>query len=114
MGAVTAPPRPYARFRKALELRSVMQAEAAARELGRLGLLDALDLVALVATEEPARFERVARRWLTRLLDESHDLSLDDAQLALACLRSLPGGDIRSLRETLQALVKRRHVSRGL
>jgi hypothetical protein len=90
-----------------------MQAEAAARELGRLGLLDALDYLTLVATEEPARFERVARRWLTRLLDESHELSLDDAQLALACLRSLPNGDIEHLRETLRALVKRRHVSRG-
>jgi hypothetical protein len=90
-----------------------MQAEAAARELGRLGLLDALDYLALVATEEPARFERAARRWMTRLLDESHDLGLDDAQLALACLRSLPAGDLEQLRETLRALVKRRHASRG-
>jgi len=53
---VTAEPRPYARFRKALEIRSVMQAGAAAREFGRLRLLDALDCLALVATEEPARF----------------------------------------------------------
>ena len=69
--------------------------------------------VVAVATEEPARFDRVARRWLTRLLDESHDLTLDDAQLALACLRSLPTGDPEQLRETLRALVRRRHVSRG-
>jgi hypothetical protein len=90
-----------------------MQAEAAARDLGRLGLLDALDNLTLLATEEPAWFERVARRWLTRLLDESLELSLDDAQLALACLRSLPAGDVEQLRETLRALVRRRHVSRG-
>jgi hypothetical protein len=31
-----------------------MQAEAAARELGRLGLIDALDYLALVAAEEPS------------------------------------------------------------
>jgi hypothetical protein len=52
-----------------------MQAEAAARELGRLGLIDALDYLALLAAEEPKRFERPARRWLIRLLRESDTLS---------------------------------------
>jgi hypothetical protein len=35
-----------------------MQAEAAARELGRLGLLDALDYLTLLAAEEPDRYDR--------------------------------------------------------
>jgi hypothetical protein len=39
---MTAEGRPYARFRRALEVRSVFQAETAARDLGRLGLNDAL------------------------------------------------------------------------
>ena len=39
---MTSEGRPYARFRRALDVRSVMQAETAAREMGRLGLTDAL------------------------------------------------------------------------
>lgn len=39
---------PYARFHRALDVRSVGQAELAARELGRLRLLDALDYLTLV------------------------------------------------------------------
>jgi hypothetical protein len=90
-----------------------MQAEAAARELGRLGLVDALDYLTLLAAEEPDRFERPARRWLARLLSESDALTLDEVQLAVACLRCLTWGDVEQLRDTLRALVKRRHVSKG-
>jgi hypothetical protein len=50
---MTAEGRPYARFRRALGVRSVLQADAAARDLGRLGLLDALDYLTLLAAEEP-------------------------------------------------------------
>jgi hypothetical protein len=81
--------------------------------MGRLGLNDALDYLTLLAAEKPERFDRAARRWLARLLTESDTLTLDDAPLALACLQSLPAGDADPLRETLRALVKRRHVSRG-
>ena len=44
---------------------------------------------------------------------ECGSLSLDDVQLALACLRKSPAGDIDPIRETLRALVKRRHRLRG-
>jgi hypothetical protein len=110
---MTSDGRPYSRFRRALEVRSVLQVEAAARELGRLGLLDALDYLTLLAAEAPERFERAARRWFVRLVAQSEELSLDDAELAIACLRSLPTGDVEQLRATLRVLVKRRHVSRG-
>ena len=63
--------RPYARFRRALDVRSVMQAETAAREMGRLGLLDALDYLVLLAREAPDRYDRAAWRWLSRLLASS-------------------------------------------
>ena len=110
---MTSQGRPYARFQRALEVRSVPQAEAAARELPRLGLLDALDYCTLLAAEAPERYERAARRWLMRLLAESDTLTLDEAHLALACLRSLPAGDVDQLRAVLRVLVKRRHASSG-
>src|SRR5437764_55140 len=105
---------PQARFRRALEVRSVFQAELAAREMRRVGLLDALDYCALLAVEAPARYERAARRWLIRLLSECDAVTLEEAHLALACLRSLPGGDVEALREVLRALVKRRDRLRGV
>jgi hypothetical protein len=104
---------PYTRFRRSIEVRSVRQAEMAMREMPRVGLLDALDYCALVAAEVPERYDRAARRWLGLLLAECGSLTLDDAQLALACLRSLPCGDVDPVRETLRALVKRRHRLRG-
>ena len=63
--------RPYARFRRALAVRSVLQAETAARELDRLGLNDALDYLVLLAADAPDQYDRAARKWLARLLSES-------------------------------------------
>ena len=63
----------------------------------------------LLAAEDPERFDPAARRWLGLLLAECGTLTLDDVQLALACLQSLPAGDVDPIRETLRALVKRRH-----
>ena len=57
---MTSEGRPEARFRRALEVRSVMQAETAAHELGRLGLNDALDYLVLLAAEAPRRAVRRA------------------------------------------------------
>jgi hypothetical protein len=105
--------RPYARFRRALEVRSVLQAETAARELGRLGLLDALDYLALLAEETPERYDRAARKWLARLLAESPALTLDEVDVALGCLRGVASLYEEQSREVLRALVKRRHETRG-
>jgi len=89
---MTSEGRPYARFRRALDVRSVMQAEIAAQELGQLGLLDALDYITLLALEAPERYDRAARKWLARLLAESPALTLDEATVALGCLRGLAAG----------------------
>jgi|SRR5436190_15134648 len=110
---MTSEGRPYARFRRALEVRSVMQAEMAARELPHVGLLDALDYCTLLAAEAPERYERAARRWLSRLLAESESLTLAEVDLALGCLRGLAEGYGEQSREALRALVKRRHGTRG-
>ncbi len=106
---MTSEGRPYARFRRALEVRSVFQAETAARELGRLGLNDALDYLTLLAAEDPERFERAARKWLARLLAESPALTLNEAMVALGSLRGIGSLYEEQSREVLRALVKRRH-----
>jgi len=90
-----------------------LQTEAAARELGQLGLLDALDYLVLLAAEAPERYDRAAQRWLSRLLDESKDLTSDEVTVALGCLRGLAAGYGEESREVLRAVVKRRHGSRG-
>ncbi len=110
---MTSEGRPYARFRRALEVRSVMQAETAAREMGRLGLNDALDSLTLLAVEAPDRHDRAARRWLGRLLTEAEALTLEEVGIALGCLRGLRAGYEEQSREVLRALVKRRHGTRG-
>ena len=65
---MTAEGRPYARFRRAL------------------------DYLVLLAAEAPDRYDRAARKWLARLLGESPALTLDEAAVALGCLRGLAVG----------------------
>jgi len=61
--------------------------------------MDAADLCVLFAQEAPDRYERAARRPLERLVTEQAALTLDEAQLAIACLRGLPLGDTGRLSE---------------
>jgi hypothetical protein len=110
---MTSEGRPHARFRRALEVRSIMQAEWAAREMGRLGLLDALDYLTLLSQEAPDRFDRAAGRWLGRLLNESELLTLEEVDVALGCLRGLRAGYVEQSRDVLRAMLKRRHETRG-
>jgi hypothetical protein len=110
---VTAEGRPYARFKRALEVRSACQAELAAREMGRLGLLDAFDYLTLLAAEKPDRFDRAAGKWLSRLLAESNALSPDEVAVAFGSLRGLAAGYGEQSGEVLRALVRRRHETRG-
>ena len=70
-------------------MRSLLAAETAARELGRLTLLDAIDLCLLMATEAPERYSVPPSGGFVRLVREREALTLDQAALALACLRGL-------------------------
>ena len=67
-------------------------AEATAREVCRLALDDALDLVVLVAEKDPRRFDAFALRWVARLVAE-RPARLADLDLAVAALRALPDAD---------------------
>jgi hypothetical protein len=86
---MTAQGHPRAIFRRAIERKNLLTAEATAREMGAVSLGEALDLVCLVAEVAPARLDGFARRWLARLADE-RALPLGELDLAVTALRALP------------------------
>ena len=74
----------YGNFTKALERGNVIAAETAARELGTLRLVDALELTALVAKKDPRRSRRIAARWLEQWLSEAETPTIDDVVMVAA------------------------------
>jgi hypothetical protein len=58
---LTAQRHPRAIFKRAIERGNVVVAEATARELGKLSLEEALQLVLLYAAYEPAKLELAAQ-----------------------------------------------------
>jgi hypothetical protein len=95
----------YARFARALQRGNVFQAELAAREIGHLSLAEALSLCELLAARDPQKFERAARRWLQRLIDERSP-SLPDLALAAAALSDMRHGRRGVGGEALRALLR--------
>ena len=77
---------------------------AAAKDLPRLGLVDALELTILVARKDPRRHPRVAARWLLRFLEECPAATIEEAALAASSLgrgrvgRLWPTGTVTELR----------------
>jgi hypothetical protein len=98
---VTAQGHPRASFRRAIQRKNLLGAETCAREMGVVGLTEALDLVCLVAEVAPARLDAFARRWLARLADE-RPLRLAELDVAIAGLRALPSSRAR---DALRALL---------
>jgi hypothetical protein len=58
-----------------------------AREIGRVTIVEALELTALVARKQPHRYGRFAARWLC--LEEHEKATLDHVALLVSNLRSL-------------------------
>ena len=79
--------------------------EAAARELGRLSLIDGLSLVVLYAATGSPKFDAAAVRWLTRLALEGRDVDIGDLQLAAVALGALKGRRRDWAERTLLGLV---------
>ena len=86
---VTSQGHPRTIFRRALRTRNLLVAETTAREVGRLDLAEALELVVLVAEVDARRLEAFASRWLRRLIEERAP-TLAELDLALTALRALP------------------------
>jgi hypothetical protein len=79
----------HGRFQRAVAAGLLLHADAAARELRQLSLVDALAFLTLLAEHGDPRFERAASRWRGRLEDEAGPLALADAHLATAALLTL-------------------------
>ena len=80
----------YQRFRRALEIGNPTLIRAAAAELPRIGLEDALAICLVLLEAEPQRFPAAAARWHARLCMERR-LAIEEADLALGALRALAG-----------------------
>jgi hypothetical protein len=93
---------PYARFRRTLETRNLGIVLPAAAELQWINLGDSLEILALMAEADDARFERAAARWIGRLLTETPPMTLREARWAIAMVEQLP-----RCRESLHRLARR-------
>ena len=84
------------RFKRAIERKNLLGAEMTLREMGNVGLLEALDYVVLLAELRPERVQPAAIRWHGRLELETVNLTLAESQLALAALDNLCAGDLEA------------------
>jgi hypothetical protein len=99
---VTAQGSPLTRYRRAIDRRSLILAEIAAREMSHVPLRDALGLLALYAAGGDRKFERAAARWLARLTLEKPELTLEEVQFAAGALAVLPRREDVAMRVLLE------------
>ena len=99
---VTSQGSAYSRFQRALSTGNLQLIEAAAAELPKVSLEDALGVLIVLAQRGDPRFERAAARWVGRLLTET-PADLSDARFALALVERLP-----TCRDALHGLARRR------
>ena len=81
---------PYARFRRALAGGNIAMVRAAAAELPKIDLGDALAICLLMSARDEERFERAAVRWLARLAVERPAVGLGDLRDGLVAFEALP------------------------
>jgi hypothetical protein len=87
---VTSDGSPYARFRRALGTGNELLVLAAARELPRIGLDDALRICIVLRDGDPDRYDRACVRWLGRFALEARGATIDDIRAAADALDALP------------------------
>ena len=86
----------YANFKRALATNDLLLIRAAAAELPKVNLRDALEILPIIASAEPLTYDRAACRWLARLAIETH-VGLEQLGVALAALDRLPEDSARSV-----------------
>jgi hypothetical protein len=101
----------YANLKRGLASGNATIAWAAAAELERVPLEDALALVLLLVGHDPDRLERAAARWLGRACLELKGITLAEAQLVAAALGSLESS--RTAAAVALAEICERHGLRG-
>jgi hypothetical protein len=107
---MTSDGNPYARFRRALATGNEALVTAAALELPRIALDDALRICLVLRGGDPDRYERAAVRWLGRFALEGRRVSIDDLRSAANALDALPDRPADSM-ERLQRLCVERGVA---
>jgi hypothetical protein len=88
---ITAQGHPTAIFRRALERKNLLVAEATFRELRATTLEELLLLTALICEKQPTRGRRAAARFLERYLASESEATIDDAALVVPLLAALGG-----------------------
>ena len=106
---MTSDGNPYARFRRALATGNEALVVAAALELPRIALDDALQICLVLRGGDPRRYERAAVRWLGRFALEARRATIEDLRRAAEALDALPRRPVEAM-EALQRLC----VSRGV
>ena len=82
----------YGRFRHALDRGNTLAALSAATELDHVGLVDALELLLLIARDgDERRFQTGAVRWAARYAREAGNVGPGEAQAVLGLLTMLTG-----------------------
>lgn len=107
---VTSDGSPYVRFRRALETGNASLVTAAALELPRIALDDALRICLVYRDGDPARYERAAVRWLGRFALEARAVTIEALRAAADALDLLPERPGEAM-ERLQALCGAHGVS---
>ena len=100
---VTSDGSPYARFRRALDTGNELLVLAAARELPRIELADALRICLVLRDGDPDRYDRAAVRWLGRFALEARGVTIDALRAAASALDALPARPHEAM-ERLQRL----------
>jgi hypothetical protein len=102
---VTSQGSPYARFRRALATGNLTIIRAAAAELPRVDLGDALAVCMAIRDAEPLRFERAALRWLARFCAERPNATVAEVRAAAAAFEDMARDPVAAL-AVLQALCR--------
>ena len=89
---------PYARFQRALRIGRLSMVRAAAAELPRIDLDDALAICLLIERQDGERYERAVVRWLARLATEVPAVGIDDLREGLVAFEALPYNPVAARR----------------
>lgn len=114
---MTAQGHPRAIYNRAIERGNLLVAETTMREIGRVTLVEALQLTALIAVKDPRRHARVSARWLTRYLETHEAATIDEVAHVVGALVALGGGGHDAAYSALLGMAERassRTVSHGV
>jgi hypothetical protein len=112
MCSMTSQGSPYARFQRALRIGRLSLVRAAAAELPRIDLADALSICLLIERQDEEHYERAAVRWLARLSLEAPTVAIEDLRNGLVAFEALPENPLGA-RRALADLCARHGIRRA-